>query len=162
MSLNKLCINKESWFVLRVKFRHEKKVSDILNKLNFKTYNPTINFVRKWSDRKKKIKLPAIPGIIFIKTTLKEKNKIFCTSSIKGWFFENKKPVTVNQNELKLLEKSLNKRNWISSDKKIDLGDVIFFEHLGANVIVNKLGMSNIWATIKDTNFNLKLEKIRV
>ena len=60
MSLNKLCINKESWFVLRVKFRHEKKVSDILNKLNFKTYNPTINFVRKWSDRKKKLNF--LPG----------------------------------------------------------------------------------------------------
>ena len=151
-----------SWFVLMVKPRHEKKVTRLLNKLNFKTYNPTINIVRKWSDRIKKVKVSAIPGIIFIYTNLKEKNKIFYSSSILGWFYENNKPVTVNQNELNLLDKSLNKKNWISSDKEINLNDLFFLKHLGVNVIVNKLGMNKIWAFIQNTNFTLKLDKIRV
>ena len=162
MNLNNLEFNKEKWFVLKVKYRHEKKISNLLESLNFKIYNPTITILRKWSDRVKKINVAAIPGIIFIKINLKEKNKIFCSSSIKGWLYENKNPVSVNQNELKLLDKSLNKRNWISSNKKINIGDVIFLEHLGINVIINKLGMSNIWASIQNTNFTLKLDKIRV
>ena len=161
MNLNKLS-DYNNWFVLRVKPRHEKKVSDLLNKLNFKTYNPTINFFRKWSDRVKKIKVPAIPGTIFIKTNLKEKNKVFCSKSIRGWLYENNKPVTVHQKELKLLDKSLNKKNWISSDKKLNLNDIMFLEDLGVNVIVNRLGLNNIWVSIQDTNFKLKLNKIRV
>ena len=107
MSQNNLLLNKEKWFVLRVKCKHEKKVSDILENLNFKIYCPTITVLRKWSDRIKKINLPAIPGIIFIYTNLKEKNKIFNSSSILGWFYENKKPVIVTQEELTILFFSL-------------------------------------------------------
>mgnify|MGYP001354968568 CR=1 FL=1 len=159
MNLNKSYLYKESWFVLRVKVRHENKVSEILNKLNFKTYNPTINFVRKWSDRLKKIKLPAIPGIIFVQSNLKEKNKVFCSSSIKGWLYDNNNPATVSQNDLKLLEENLNERSWVGDDKKIILGNIIFLEHLGIDVIINKIGMSHIWANIKRTNLTLKLKR---
>ena len=160
MSLSNSCDNN-SWFILRVKPKHEKKATDLLLKLNFRIYNPTINFVKKWSDRIKKIKVSAIPGIIFIKTNLKDKNKVFCSSSIIGWFYENNIPVTVKDKELKVLENSLNNKNWISSHKKYNLGDVLFLEHLGVNVIINNLGISCIWASIQNTNFTLKLDKIR-
>ena len=65
---------EDKWFVLKVKPRHEKKVSDLLENLSIKIYNPTIEVFRKWSDRVKKVKLPAIPGIIFVKTNLIDKN----------------------------------------------------------------------------------------
>lgn len=162
MNLNNLEFKNEKWLVLKVKYKHEKMVSELLESLNYKIYNPTITVSRKWSDRIKRINLPAIPGIVFIKTSLKEKNKVFCSRSIKSWLYENNQPVTVNQNELTLLDKSLNKRNWISNDKEINLGDVIFLKHLKIDVIVNKIGMGNIWATVKNTNFTLKLDKVRI
>ena len=162
MNLNNLEFNKEKWFVLKVKHRHEKKVTKILENKNFKVYNPTINVFRKWSDRVKRLVVPAIPGIIFIKINLKEKNNVFCSSSIKGWFYENKNAVSVDNKELELLEESLNKRNWISCNKEINIGDIIFLEHLGINIIINKIGMSNIWAYVKNTNYTLKLDKIKV
>ena len=65
------------WFVLRVKTRHENKVAKLLERQDFKIYNPTIKVKRKWSDRIKTIDLPAIPGIIFIQTSLLEKNHVF-------------------------------------------------------------------------------------
>lgn len=95
-----------SWFVLRVKTRHENKVAELLERQDFKIYNPTIKVKKKWSDRIKTIDLPAIPGIIFIQTSLLEKNKVFCSTSIKGWFYENKVPVTVMDNELEILKKA--------------------------------------------------------
>ena len=162
MNPSNLEFNKEKWFILKVKYKHEKKASELLESLNFKIYNPTITVSRKWSDRIKKIILPAIPGIIFVKTSLKEKNKVFCSSSIKSWLYENNQPVTVNKYELTLLDKSLNKRNWIINDNEINLGDVIFLKHLKIDVIVNKIGMSNIWATVKNSNFTLKLDKVRI
>ena len=67
MSLNNLEYNQQKWFVLKVKYKHEIKVSNLFESLNFKIYNLTITVLRKWSDCIKKIKTPAIPEI-FIKT----------------------------------------------------------------------------------------------
>ena len=160
MNPSNLEFNKEKWFILKVKYKHEKKVSKLLESLNFKIYNPTITVSKKWSDRIKKINVPAIPGVIFIKTSLKEKNKVFCSSSIKSWLFENNKPANVNQSELKLFINNLNNlnnRNHVINDKKIKLGDVIFLKHLRVNAIINKLDLKNIWASVEKANLTLKL-----
>ena len=159
MKKNNLQLQEDQWLVLKVKPRHEKKVSDLLENLSLKIYNPTIEVFRKWSDRVKKVKVPAIPGIIFIKTNLIDKNKFFYSSSIIGWLYENKNPVTVNQKELELLDKSLNNKNWINYNKKFKIGDVVFLEHLGIDVIINKLGMSYIWAYTRHSNISLKIKR---
>ena len=135
MSLNNSHFKEDKWFVLKVKPRHEKKVSSILENLSIKIYNPTIEVFRKWSDRVKKVKLPAIPGIIFVKIKLIDKNNFFYSSSIIGWLYENKNPVTVNQKELELLDKSLNNKTWINNNK-FKIGDVVFLEHLGIDGII--------------------------
>ena len=161
MSLNN-SFHNISWFVLRVKTRHENKVAKLLESLNFKIYNPTIRVKRKWSDRIKTIDLPAIPGIIFIQTSLLEKNNVFCSTSIKGWFYENKVPVTVKNEELKMLKKNLESKEWVSKDKETKVGDIIFLENLGVNAIINKVGMNFIWAQLKSTNITLKLKYLAV
>ena len=43
------------WHVLKVKSMHERKVYNLLESLNFKTYNPFLKLKRKWCDRIKKI-----------------------------------------------------------------------------------------------------------
>ena len=107
------------WFVLRVKPNHEKKVTQLLLELNFQAYNPIVKVKRKWSDRIKTIELPAIPGMIFIKTNLIHKNKIFCSSSIKGWLYENNLPVNVRDSEIEALKIGLESRDWISNSKTV-------------------------------------------
>ena len=159
MNQNNYQFLEDEWFVLKVKPRHEKKVSDLLENLNIKVYNPTIEVFRKWSDRIKKVKFPAIPGIIFVKTNLIDKNNFFYSSSIIGWLYENKDPVTVNQKELELLDKSLNNKNWINYNKKFKIGEVVFLEHLGIDIIINKLGMSYIWASTRRSNISLKIKR---
>ena len=47
-----------TWFVLRVKPNHEKKITQLLLELNFQAYNPIVKVKRKWSDRIKTIELP--------------------------------------------------------------------------------------------------------
>tara|TARA_X000001036_G_scaffold381919_1_gene374293 strand:- start:58 stop:543 length:486 start_codon:yes stop_codon:yes gene_type:complete len=148
-----------SWFVLRVNTRHENKVAELLERQDFKIYNPTIKVKRKWSDRIKMINLPAIPGIIFIQTTLLEKNKVFCSTSIKGWFYENKVPVTVKEDELEILKKSLGDKIWVSNQKVINVGDLLFLENLGVTTIINKVGMNFIWVKLKSNNVILKLKR---
>lgn len=158
MNQNNSEFKENQWFVLKVKPRHEKKVSDLLENLSIKIFNPTIEVFRKWSDRVKKVKLPAIPGFIFVETNLIEKNKIFYSSSIIGWLCENKNLVTVNKKELELLDNSLNQISWIDKNK-IKKGDVVFLENLGINVIINKLGISYIWANVRYSNISLKIKR---
>ena len=141
-----------SWYVLRVKNRHENKVAKLLERYDFKIYNPTIKIKRKWSDRIKTIDIPAIPGIIFIQISLLEKNKVFCSNSIKGWFYENKLPAIVKDSELEILKKSLEGKVWVSKQKDLNIGDLMFLEDLGVNAIINKVGMNFIWAKLKSSN----------
>ena len=152
-------MNSLKWFVLRVKPKHEKKVTKLLLELNFQAYNPIVKVKRKWSDRIKTIELPAIPGIIFIKTNLIHKNKIFCSSSIKGWLYENNSPVNVRESEIEALKIGLESKDWISNSKTVQAGDHLLLEELGINTIVSKTGLNTVWAEVLKTNIEIKLKK---
>ena len=152
-------MNSLKWFVLRVKPKHEKKVTQLLLELNFQAYNPIVKVKRKWSDRIKTIELPAIPGIIFIKTNLIHKNKIFCSSSIKGWLYENNSPVNVRESEIEALKIGLESKDWISNSKTVQAGDHLLLEELGINTIVSKTGLNTVWAEVLKTNMVIKLKK---
>ena len=152
-------MNSLKWFVLRVKPKHEKKVTQLLLELNFQAYNPIVKVKRKWSDRIKTIELPAIPGIIFIKTNLIHKNKIFCSSSIKGWLYENNSPVNVRESEIEALKIGLESKDWISNSKTVQAGDHLLLQELGINTIVSKTGLNTVWAEVLKTNIVIKLKK---
>ena len=49
MNQNSSDFKENQWFVLKVKPRHEKKVSDLLENLSVKIYNPTLEVFKKWS-----------------------------------------------------------------------------------------------------------------
>jgi transcriptional antiterminator RfaH len=49
--------SKKDWFVLFTKVRQELKVLERLSQLGIETYTPTKTVVKRWSDRKKRLKL---------------------------------------------------------------------------------------------------------
>lgn len=59
------------WYVLKTKPRAEKKLDDRLKEAGIETYLPLKEEIRQWSDRKKKVILPMLPGYLFIFTTSK-------------------------------------------------------------------------------------------
>ena len=58
------------WYVLYTRPRAEKKVFGKLESLGFEVYLPLIPSIRVWSDRKRKVHIPLIPGFIFIHTQI--------------------------------------------------------------------------------------------
>ena len=54
------------WYVLYVKSRCEKKVNDLLQHHNLKSYLPLINKVNQWSDRKKVVQVPLFSSYVFV------------------------------------------------------------------------------------------------
>ena len=57
---------KSYWNVLYTRPRAEKKAAMELAALGAKVYCPTIDVLSQWSDRKKKIEIPLIPGVLFV------------------------------------------------------------------------------------------------
>lgn len=57
------------WFAFYCKSRSEKRVLELLLRDKYEVYLPLKTEMRQWSDRKKKVKLPLLPGYIFVRCT---------------------------------------------------------------------------------------------
>jgi transcriptional antiterminator NusG len=60
-------MNGELWHALYVMPRSEKKVAEKLQAKGLEVFVPLVESIRFWSDRKKKVKLPLISGVVFIR-----------------------------------------------------------------------------------------------
>jgi len=107
-----------NWYVLRVKSRQEKKISDALEKIGLKTYCPMINVVRQWSDRKKKMTVPVFNSYVFVQSEECNRNKVFQVQGVLSFLFWLKKPAIVREEEIELLKTHLSD----SSDKMKNFG----------------------------------------
>lgn len=60
------------WHALYVKSRAEKKALNDLQTKNIEAFLPLQKKLRQWSDRKKWVEMPLIPGYLFVKVSRKE------------------------------------------------------------------------------------------
>lgn len=74
--------HKTNWYCLYVRSFHEKTVAIKIDKLGFKTYLPTIEQVRQWSDRKKKIRIPLFRGYLFVKAAASETWRLLMVDAV--------------------------------------------------------------------------------
>lgn len=58
-----------SWYAVYTASRAEKRVKERLDQLSIENYLPLRVEYRIWSDRKKKVLVPLIPGYIFVRVT---------------------------------------------------------------------------------------------
>jgi transcription antitermination factor NusG len=80
-----------NWYAVYIKSRAEKKA---LNELLFKeieTFLPLQRKLRQWSDRKKWVEMPLIPGYLFVRISRKEYDSVLQSSFIVSYVrFEGK------------------------------------------------------------------------
>jgi len=96
--------SQRHWFVLKTKYRCEKKLYQQLQNDGYEVCLPMYSTVRQWSDRKKKLQLPLINCMVFIKTNTKELYKIYDYPLVRGVLKEFGKPAIVRDEEIKNLE----------------------------------------------------------
>ncbi len=96
--------SQRHWFVLKTKYRCEKKLYQQLQNDGYEVCLPMYSTVRQWSDRKKKLQLPLINCMVFIKTNTKELYKIYDYPLVRGVLKEFGKPGIVRDQEIKNLE----------------------------------------------------------
>ena len=122
--------SKKDWFVLCTKARQELKVLERLNQLGVETYTPTKIVVKRWSDRKKKIKTCLLPSMVLVRLPNNEVNKVFDVPGVKRYLFVHGVRAVVYDYEVVAMKNYLESKLKVDKQTKIKIGKTIDISHL--------------------------------
>jgi transcriptional antiterminator RfaH len=92
------------WHALYVSSRQEKTAGQILSKRGVEVFVPLVKIVRQWSDRKKMVEMPLLPGYLFVHTLPSENDKILQTRGIVAFVKIEGRIAVVRDNEIEVLK----------------------------------------------------------
>lgn len=95
------------WTAFYTRPRNEKKVSERLSDQGFKIFCPTRTVMKKWSDRKKKVKEPVFTSYIFANVSELERQNILKDQGIVSSVFWLGKPVVIRDFEIRAIKEFL-------------------------------------------------------
>ena len=154
-----------SWFAAKTKQKGEFKAQDFFVSIGINAYVPSYVTKRVWSDRIKKVTVPAISGYVFF-----ELNKIdfslinlnpFTKNVVRGI---DGLPAKIKDEEIVVLKKHLN-GEFISNgvdlqegqEIKINSGPFVFKKG-----VINKISCNKVIISIDSININLVVNKSSV
>ena len=145
-----------SWFVLSVKRSQEKRVADILGRMNIEVFNPLIKEVKYWSDRKKVIETSLFKSYVFVNLSDKYRGIVFAIPEVKGYLFLDGKPALVRNEEINIIQ------NWIEEDTYdlVMLSKLISRNEIGIQQWLMKNNSGIKW--IGKSNVSLLLDEMDV
>ena len=100
-----------SWFAAKTKHRSEFKALNFFNSIGINSYVPSYQTKRIWSDRIKKVTVPAINGYIFFELQKLDFNLINVNPFTKNIVKKaNGSPAIIKENEIAIMKRHLNGR----------------------------------------------------
>ena len=115
----------KNWFVLYTKPRHELKVLDRLSLLGVESYTPTKIEVRKWSDRKKKVKVCLLPSMVLVCLEENEVDKVFEVPGVRRYLFVHGKRARVTNDEVMAMKHYIENTHQLLDKKEHLVGSKI-------------------------------------
>lgn len=91
------------WYAVYTTSRAEKKVKQRLNEANIENYLPLRTEIRIWTDRKKKIVVPLIPGYIFVRIFPEDMLKVLSIPGVVTFLKEKALPVAIPEDQIRRL-----------------------------------------------------------
>ena len=154
-----------SWFAAKTRPKGEFKAMNFFNSVGINSYVPSYQTKRIWSDRIKKITVPAISGYVFFELPKLDFSLInvnpFTKNIVRGL---DGAPAVIKEHEIATLKKYLNGEH-INTE-------ISFYEGQNIKVcsgpfmlkkgIVNKVNDSKVIINIESININLILNKSSV
>lgn len=95
-----------NWKVLYVKSKYELKVEQHLNLLGIEHYLPKVQVIKKWSDRIKKMLVPAFPSYLFVRIEEKDRNKVFGVKGVLRYVRHENGDAVLRDEDLNLIRNS--------------------------------------------------------
>ena len=96
-------MSDNNWWVVKTRSRAEKKLEKLLNDAGWEACCPTYTTIRQWSDRKKKIQIPLISCVVFVRENEVPSNDLYQYSQVISVLKEHAKPALVRDSELQNL-----------------------------------------------------------
>ena len=90
----------KNWNAIYVASRQEKKVDEALKQKGIESYLPLVKTLRQWSDRKKMVEFPLLPGYVFVRPDENEKNNVLQIRGVVNYVRHNGQIGVVYENEI--------------------------------------------------------------
>jgi transcriptional antiterminator RfaH len=142
-----------SWFVAYSKTRNEFKALDFFKKLGVNAYVPSFKEKREWSDRVKKVHVPAISGYVFFETNKLDYNLVNSNPFLKNVLRRHGKAISICSKEIETLKEAL---NGYSVSKEIQTGDSI---KILSGAFKNRMGLVD---SIDSNNLSVLINSIKI
>ncbi len=98
---------EKKWFVIYTKVQQELKTAQQLTALGITNYCPTVNLIKQYSDRRKKIKKPLISSYLMVHLEESDRNQVFSSPGVVRYLFFLGKPAVVPPYEIELMQNHL-------------------------------------------------------
>jgi transcription antitermination factor NusG len=95
------------WYVVYTCARHERTVSEGLQRKSVESYLPTYSELRRWSDRRVKIELPLFPCYVFVRIPVGEKRRVLNTPGVVRFVSLGGHPYALPDEEMDALKNVL-------------------------------------------------------
>lgn len=97
------------WYALYTRSRHEKIVTEELQKKQLETFLPLRKITRQWSDRKKIIEEPLFKSYLFVRTPYVERWNILNTTGVVCFVGKKSDPVEIPEADLRAVKQFIEK-----------------------------------------------------
>ena len=154
-----------SWFAAKTKHRGEFKALNFFNSIGVNSYVPSYQTKRIWSDRIKKVTVPAINGYIFFELQKLDFNLINVNHFTKNIVKKaNGTPAIIKENEIATMKRHLNGESFKSKKNLYDGQNIKicsgpFMFNKGT---LNKVGDTKVVINLESLNISLVLNKTSV
>lgn len=97
----------KNWYAIYVRPRSEKKVAKVLSDVGIDHYLPLQRSLRKWSDRKKWIDMPLIPGYCFVHLDLADRLQVLTLPNVVQFVRFNGQPALIQPSHIEFMRRML-------------------------------------------------------
>ena len=111
--------NKEKWYVIYTKSRHEKRLADKLTIMGSEVYLPLVKAPSSRKDRQKTIDKPLFNSYVFVKESTINIDSLKSYDSFVAYLLFNGKPAIVYQYEIDII-KSLVQHGFVVELSEVD------------------------------------------
>ena len=95
------------WYAAQTCANHEKRVLEQLSQRAVEAYLPLYESVRRWKDRRMRLKLPLFPGYVFVHLALRDRLQVLQTPSVVRLVGFGGQPVALPDQEIDSLRQGL-------------------------------------------------------
>lgn len=160
-----LCFVIMCWFAAKTRQRSEFKAEEFFNSVGINAYVPSFQTKRIWSDRIKKVIVPAINGYVFFELSKLNYSLLNSNPYTKNIVKNiNGLPAVISEDEISTLKNHVNGRT-CSSDLKLEKGQNIKIQSgpfMFKKGVINKISDNKVVINLKSINISLVLNRSSV